>query len=100
MDVIVRASDDPHGVVEFTQPSAVVTPETGLTLSVPIERLKGLVGDLVLNFIILQSSTASSPEDFILLNHSECFCTNQSDFILIIANMCFNNKSVTASFMK
>ena len=71
VDIIVTASDDPHGVVEFGQPSAVVTQESGLTLSVPVERHGGLVGDLVINSFILHSSTATSPEDYVLLNHSE-----------------------------
>ena len=67
----MTASDDPHGVVEFAQPSAVTTPESGLTLSVPVERHNGLVGDLFVNLYILHTSTAIDLEDFVLLNHSE-----------------------------
>ena len=94
VDIVVRASDYPHGVVEFAQPSAVTTRETGLTLSLPVERHNGLVGDLMLNFYILQSSTATSPEDYVFLNQSESFRILLSGFIVIA------NKSTTKTFRK
>ena len=71
MDIIVTASDDPHGVVEFGQPSTVTVAESSLTLFIPVERHNGLVGDLYVNLYILHSFTAVNNEDFILLNHSK-----------------------------
>lgn len=70
MDIIVTASDDPHGVVEFGEPSAIMHEESDITVSVPIERYGGRVGDLRANFSILLSSTATSSEDYTLHNQS------------------------------
>ena len=70
VDIIVTASDDPHGVVEFGEPSTVTTDESDTTISIPIERNSGLVGDLRVNFSILSSSTATNSEDYTLHNQS------------------------------
>ena len=70
VNVIVSASDDPHGVVEFGQPSTLTIEEADMTISVPIERHNGLVGDLRTNFSIVASSTATSPEDYTIHNQS------------------------------
>ena len=70
VDIIVAASDDPHGVVEFGQPSALVVEEADISVSVPIERHNGLVGDLRAIFSILASSTATRSEDYTLHNQS------------------------------
>lgn len=70
VDIILKASDDPHGVVEFGQPSAAETEERATTVSIPVVRDNGLVGDLRVNFSISTSSTATSPEDYTLQNQS------------------------------
>ena len=67
----MTASDDPHGVVEFAQPSAIMIQESSFTLSIPIERLGGIVGDIRANFSVLLSSTATSLEDYTIHNQSE-----------------------------
>lgn len=72
VDVIVTASDDPHGVVEFGEPSAIMQEESDITVSIPIERYGGRVGELRANYsIVLSSSTATSSEDYTLHNQSE-----------------------------
>ena len=70
VDIIVTASDDPHGVVVFGDPSAVRTDESDTMISIPIERYGGRVGDLRVNFSILSSSTATNSEDYTLHNQS------------------------------
>lgn len=70
VDVIVTASDDPHGVVEFSPPTAVTIEESSVTLSIPVERLGGIVGDLRANVAILPSSTATGLEDYTVHNQS------------------------------
>lgn len=72
------ASDDPHGVVEFGEPSAVMSEELDITVSVPIERHNGLVGDLRTNISILASSTATRSEDYTLQNQSVLFLSSST----------------------
>ena len=63
VEVFVRASDSPHGVVEFTQPVSVVVDEVAATIQVDVVRTLGLVGPLRVNFTLLPLS-ASLGEDF------------------------------------
>ena len=85
VDIIVTASDDPHGVVEFEQPSARTIQESGVTISVPVERHYGLVGNLRANFTILSSSTATSAEDYTL--HNQSMMSQVVDIIFTIASI-------------
>ena len=71
VDIIVTASDDPHGVVEFAEPSVVMIEEASVTLSVSIERNNGIIGTLRTSFSILASSTATNFEDYTIHNQSE-----------------------------
>ena len=70
IDVILTASDNPHGVVQFLQPSASETDEVAATVTIPIQRNYGLTGELMVNFSVSASTTATSPDDYTFQNQS------------------------------
>ncbi len=73
VDIVVAASNNPHGLVQFAPPLVLEIQETSTVLTLPLQRTQGLVGSLQVNFSIIQSS-AMTPEDFTVLNQSEtCF---------------------------
>lgn len=76
VDVIVTASDNPHGIVQFAPPLVREIQETQVVLLLPIQRTLGLVGTLTVSFSVTQTS-ATTPEDFIVLNQSEGFSYTQ-----------------------
>lgn len=65
LTITVRASDNPHGTVEFTT-SASTTPEDGGVVSLNIVRLQGLVGDLLVNISTVAMTADNS--DFVFTN--------------------------------
>ena len=70
INVILTASDNPHGVVQFVQPSAAETDEAATTVTIPIQRNYGLTGDLMVNLSVSASTTATSPDDYTFQNQS------------------------------
>ena len=50
MEVIVASSDYPHGVVQFQTPLSRDTQEGSGVLSIPVQRIAGLSGDIRVNY--------------------------------------------------
>ena len=86
MDIVVTASDSPHGSVEFTHPLQIQTEEINTILMLPLQRSFGLIGPLRVNFSVVPD-TAVSPEDFTVLNRCEL-----SNITEKLSDSCFINK--------
>lgn len=71
VDVIVAASDNPHGVVEFAQSGFTETDEVDATIMIPLQRNMGLIGLLRVNFSVTPS-TAVTPDDFVVSSQCKC----------------------------
>ena len=74
VDIFVAASDGPHGVVQFSEPLAVLTEEGVGTLFLPLQRTLGLVGSVRVNFTVVPGSSSALVEDFSLPSLCECAC--------------------------
>ena len=68
--VIVAASDDPHGVVQFATPLVKSLPEDSGTVDVMLLRSGGLVGTLLVNFTA-EDRDAFSPNDYTLSSNCQ-----------------------------
>ena len=69
VSVIVAASDDPHGVVQFAPPLVKSLPEDSGVVNVMLQRSGGLVGTLLVNFTA-EDRDAFSPSDYTI--SSDC----------------------------
>jgi G-protein coupled receptor 98 len=69
VDIFVRASDYPHGRVQFNGPVQVPVDETVGVVNVPVQREFGSVGMLRVNFTSIDSSAVRS-EDYSIQSYS------------------------------
>lgn len=63
VEIIVRASDNPHGTVEFSS-AAVTTSEGAGPVQLTVVRLQGLVGALQVNITVLPMSADATDYNF------------------------------------
>ena len=70
VDIFVRASDYPHGRVQFNGPVQVPVDETVGVVNVPVQREFGSVGMLRVNFTAIDS-TAVRSEDYSIQSYSK-----------------------------
>ena len=68
IEITVRASDNPHGTVDFASTAATTTEDVGV-VTLNIVRLQGLVGDLRVNISTVAMTAEDS--DFTFTNSSE-----------------------------
>ena len=67
----MRASDYPHGRVQFDGTLQVPVEENAGVVNIPVEREFGSVGTLRVNFTSIDS-TAVRTEDYSIQSYSEC----------------------------
>ena len=67
----MRASDNPHGRVQFDGTLQVPVEENVGVVNIPVEREFGSVGTLRVNFTSIDS-TAVRTEDYSIQSYSEC----------------------------
>ena len=86
--VIVAASNDPHGVVEFAPLSDVSVEETSTTVSLSLSRIQGSSGTLQVNFSVVP--TSADGNDFNIPSRCELngiyFLSSQNRFNIIHFN--------------
>ena len=56
MEIIIRASNNPHGTVMLSSSIPITTSEGAVPIQLNIIRLDGLIGDLLVNFTTVPSS--------------------------------------------
>lgn len=64
VEITVRASNNPHGTVEFASAAAVTTSEGAGPVLLNVVRLQGLVGALQVNFTVSPMSADGTDYNF------------------------------------